>query len=216
MPAGSRKRARVLTHEEIWSFWNTAEQCGIHRLSALALKLVLLTGQRPGEVAGMRWSEIHETPDGHTWHIPENRRGKTETAHTVHVTKTALEILKAVKVEVDRLNKRRKPTELTDHVFQARPGRPVTPSALSRAVKRYAADLGNQDASVWGHWTPHDLRRTMRTQLTALDRFSDVVIEQTIGHTRKGIQSVYDQHRYVKETRAALTAWEIRLNELVA
>lgn len=75
-------RARILDHDEIHTFWSTVETCGMHRLTALALKLVLVTGQRPGEVAGMHLDEIKGT----LWTIPAARRGKTDTAHDVHAT----------------------------------------------------------------------------------------------------------------------------------
>jgi integrase len=76
----------VLDEAEIRDFWIGAETVGtMHRLTALALKLILVTGQRPGEVVGMRWDEI----EGDTWTIPASRRGKTKTAHTVYLTETA-------------------------------------------------------------------------------------------------------------------------------
>ncbi len=74
----TNRRGRVLSDDEIRAFWNNVEGCGMNRLSALALKLVLLTAQRPGEVAAMHWSEI----DGDTWTIPASRRGKPATIMT--------------------------------------------------------------------------------------------------------------------------------------
>jgi integrase len=52
----------------------------------------------------------------------------------------------------------------------------------------------------------HDLRRTMRTRLSSL-RVVDEVAEMVIGHGRKGIQRVYDQHQYLPEIREALDRW---------
>jgi integrase len=75
---------------------------GLHLLTALALKLVLVTGQRPGEVAGMHRDEIK----GRVWTIPASRRAKTETAQSVYLGDTALAIIAAAKAEVDRLQKR--------------------------------------------------------------------------------------------------------------
>ena len=205
----SRSRGRVLDADEIKALWENAEGCGMHRLTALALKLILVTGQRPGEVAGMRWSEI----DGSLWTIPAERRGKTGTAQVVPLTKTALDLLDGAKGEVARLAMRRK-REPTGIVFETRPGSTPAVNALDRAVKRFADALGNKDAETWGHWRPHDLRRTMRTGLSAAG-ISDVVAELTIGHTRKGIAAVYDLHRYDREKRAALEAWERRLLQII-
>jgi integrase len=60
----------------------------------------------------------------------------------------------------------------------------------------------------------HDLRRTVRTKLASL-RVSDAVPEMVIGHGRKGLQRVYDQHRYVDEMREALELWASRLRDIV-
>ncbi|MDN4039906.1 hypothetical protein QPK27_23030, partial [Massilia sp. YIM B02443] len=50
------------------------------------------------------------------------------------------------------------------------------------------------------HWSVHDLRRTGRTQLSALGCDADVA-EAVIGHMPKGIEGVYNLHRYDKERR---------------
>jgi integrase len=60
----------------------------------------------------------------------------------------------------------------------------------------------------------HDLRRTMRTRLSSL-RVADTVAEQVIGHGRKGIQRVYDQHQYLPEMREALDKWAALLRSIV-
>lgn len=151
----------------------------------------------------MPWSEVQ----GRMWTIAANRR-KTGIAHTVPLTDTALAILDAARVESERLAKRRK-AKSAGFVFEARPERPVTTAAMSRAVIRHAEALGNEDSSD-GHWTPHDLRRTCRTGLAAAG-IPEHVAELTIGHTRKGIAAVYDLHRYDAEKRKALEAWERRL-----
>jgi integrase len=198
-------RARILDHDEIRSFWANAETCGLHRLTALALKLVLVTGQRPGEVAGMHADEIN----GRWWTIPASRRGKTDSAHSVYLTDAALQIIAEAKEERDRLSRRRRGPP-SGHVFEAWPGKPVNNAALARAVERSREAMGNRDAEAWGHWTPHDLRRTMRTGLSAAKVRPDIA-ELTIGHTKRGIVAVYDQHGFEAERRAAVEAWERRL-----
>lgn len=191
------QRGRVLTEGEVRALWSlrTPPQ-GMHRVTLLVLKMILVTGQRPGEVAGMRWREI----EGDLWTIPAERRLKTESAHTVPLTATALGLLEEAQGN-------------RDYVFSAR-GKPLRRDAVAKAVLRCADALGNVDAERWGHWRPHDLRRTMRTGLSA-SGVSDVVAEFTIGHTRKGIAAVYDLHRYDREKRTALEAWERRLLRIV-
>lgn len=203
------KRGRALDDKEIQRFWTQAETCGLHRLTALALKLTLLTGQRPGEVAGMTWSEV----EGNTWTIPASRRGKTRDDHTVPLAKTALALLELAREEVTRLCKRRgeKPGA---YVFEMKGGEPITVRALTRAVTRYRKALGNREHATWGHWTPHDLRRTCRTGLAAAGIIQEVA-ERVVGHIQDGIVGVYDVHRYDVEKRAALETWERWLLRIV-
>ncbi|MBB1492005.1 tyrosine-type recombinase/integrase [Paracoccus sp. MC1854] len=199
-PLKTTVRDRVLDQDEVRAFWKGIESSNLHKLTALALKMILVTGQRPGEVAAMRWDEI----EGEVWTIPAQRRGKTETAHTVHMTATALAILAAARMEVERLSRRRRTTEAV-YVFETRPGKPLTVAALDRAVAR-----GREGE----RWTPHDLRRTMRTGLSACKVRPDIA-ELTIGHTKRGIVAVYDRHGFEAERREALEAWETWLLQMV-
>ncbi|WP_245581522.1 tyrosine-type recombinase/integrase [Octadecabacter arcticus] len=203
-------RLRVLDAEEIKSMWVNVESCGLHLLTGLALKLVLVTGQRPGEVAGMHENEI----SGRLWTIPASRRGKTSTTQTVYLTDTALNIITVAKAELERLQGRRKGA-LSGYIFEAKGGSSITNSALPRGVQRSHEALGVKDNETWGHWTPHDLRRTMRTGLSAC-KIAPHIAELTIGHTKRGIVATYDQHTFDSERRDAMMAWELRLMTIVA
>jgi len=61
--------------------------------------------------------------------------------------------------------------------------------------------------------TIHDLRRTMRTHLSALGVRTEVA-ERCLNHKLPGIQSVYNTHDYFVERRAALESWTTILLEL--
>jgi hypothetical protein len=63
-------------------------------------------------------------------------------------------------------------------------------------------------------WRIHDIRRTMRTGLSALP-VSDMVRELVIAHTRSGLHKVYDQYAYLDEKREALELWAKRLRSIV-
>ena len=71
-------------------------------------------------------------------------------------------------------------------------------------------DLGSARAP----WVIHDIRRTVRTRLASL-RVPDMVAEMVIGHGRKGLQRVYDQHGYEAEMREALELWAGRLRVIL-
>lgn len=195
----SAKRDRVLTDDEVHTLWTLPEVPeGMSPVVLLALRMILVTGQRPGEVAGMRWHEIK----GSTWTIPSERRGKTETAHTVPLTESALKLLeRAAEISPERHGP----------VFSTKPDVPLGASSIAKAVLRCAAVLGMDPAAA--RWRPHDLRRTVRTGLSAAG-VGATVAELTVGHTLKGISAVYDRHTYDAEKRAALEAWEARLLRL--
>lgn len=209
-PLKPKVRARVLDHDEMRAFWANAETCGLHRLTALCLKLVLLTGQRPGEVAGMHEDEII----GRWWTIPAERRGKTDSPHTVYLSNAALQIVADAKAEIERLSRRRD-EPWRGFIFETRPGSPIKNATLCLAVSRHHVSLGAKIVQPWGRWTPHDLRRSMRTGLSAC-RVRPDIAELTIGHVKGGIIAVYDQHGFDAERQAALEAWEARLLRIVA
>ena len=206
-----RARARVLDDAEIRTLWLNAETCGMHRLTALALKMVLLTGQRPGEVCGMQWAEVDR--DARTWTVPAARRGKTNDTHTVPLCRTALKLLDDAQEKVEKLTPRRK-VEPSGFVFETRPGAPIDRGSANRAVARYRAELGNRELPELGHWVPHDLRRTCRTRLAEIGVTPDIA-ELTIGHVKRGIVATYDRHAYRQQIRMALESWERRLLAIV-
>jgi integrase len=63
-------------------------------------------------------------------------------------------------------------------------------------------------------WRFHDLRRTARTNLSALG-VAPFIAELVIGHVQKGVHAVYDLHRYEAEKRDALTRWANKLRSIV-
>lgn len=202
------RRRRVLDHDEIPAFWVNVDDC-VRKQTALALKLILVTGQRPGEVAGMDRDEIH----GRVWTIPAARRLKTETDHAVPLTDLAEDLIAQAQTELDRLAKRRG-FEPSGFIFETKPGQALSVPSLGQAVRRHADALKNADKATWGHWHPHDLRRTARTEIAACG-FPAEVAERVIGHVAPGMVDVYDQHRYEAEKREALEAWERRLTTIV-
>lgn len=195
-------RSRVLADKEIKLLWdalamdNTAMD--IYRVSKLALKMILLTGQRPGEICGMTWDEI----DGDTWNIPAERM-KSKEPHSVPLGSMALEIIEQARLYSPRGSA---------FVFKSSHFKegPITPHSLSKAILRHWQEMG-----ITERFTPHDLRRTLRTRLAEIG-VDDVVGERVLGHKLQGIMAVYNRHSYDKEKRLALAQWEEKLCEIVA
>ena len=63
-------------------------------------------------------------------------------------------------------------------------------------------------------WVNHDIRRTVRTKLSAL-RIPEEVREAVLAHARPGIKGHYDMHHYLDEKRDALTQWAAKLRDIV-
>lgn len=192
-----KPRERVLTDEEIRAFWRGLDAVDIYPTTRLALRLVLVTGQRPGEAAGMAWEEIN----GDWWTIPAGRM-KNGIEHRVPLAGLAHEVVEEA----------RRHSEGKQHVFASSHkggAAPITVRSLARSVTRHREEMGIETPFV-----PHDLRRTVRTRLAEIG-IDDVVAEKVLGHQLQGILKVYNRHGYDQEKRAALMAWENRLRRIL-
>lgn len=65
------------------------------------------------------------------------------------------------------------------------------------------------------HWTPHDLRRTVRTGLSRLQCPNEVA-EAVLGHTRGGIEGIYNHYNYDPGYKTWLQAWADHLDGLIS
>ena len=82
-------RDRILTDDEIRYIWKELDEGTENSRNTRALRLVLVTAQRPGEVSGMHRREIQ----GNTWTIPKERMKMRVGDHIVHLTATALKLI---------------------------------------------------------------------------------------------------------------------------
>ena len=188
-----RPRTRVLTDAELAAVWHATAKLG-YPFGPL-YRLLLLTGCRLREIAEARRSEI----DGNILTVPQERF-KSDIPHLVPLSGAAMTIL----ADLPRWN-------AGDFIFSTDGRRPVTGFYLAktRLDKLVAEELGEIPAP----FVVHDLRRTVRTGLARLG-VNDTVAEQVIGHGRKGIERVYDQHRYEPQMRSALELWANHLLRL--
>lgn len=193
-------RDRVLIEEEIKLLWEGLDlknaKIDIYKPTKLALKLILLTGQRPGEVCGAMWDEIGEN----SWLIPPERR-KTAEESLIPLLPIAQSVLKHARAFSGD----------SPYVFTSsyKPGHPLTRHALTRSVARHWEEMGIETKFV-----PHDLRRTLRTRLAEL-KVDDIVGEKILGHRLQGVLGIYNRHGYEEEKRQALARWESKLLEII-
>jgi integrase len=183
-------RERILSDAEMRAVWGAADTMG-YPYGPL-FRLLILTGQREREVADMTWSEVDV--DSRLWTIPAARM-KGGRAHEVPLSPAAVELLEAL------------PRNAGDFVFSTTGGaKPV--NGFSKAKVRI-----DKLSGVAG-WKIHDLRRTMRTHLSALP-VQDLVRELVIAHAKPGLHKVYDQHSYEDEKRECLQLWARRLVTII-
>jgi integrase len=177
-----------------YTVWNQLIGTYIGRV----IMLVLVTGQRPGEVTGMRWSEM----DGSWWTIPKERARKNERENRVYLTYLARLLL---------------PSRVAgeDFVFPAQGrGRGMGASGGMRPGTASRFISVDNNYFLLTRWTPHDLRRTMATELARLG-CPDEVIDEVLNHKKKGIIGVYNKYRYDVEKRFWLRKWSRRLIVLI-
>jgi integrase len=207
---------RVLTDPEIRLFWSKAIREPISPATGAALHLELLTGVRPGEVAGIWRSELEylDQPGKAVWTVP-GERTKNKLPHMVPLESAALEIINARIAAAAGNRKNDFP------IFPARnkPDKAMTAHALARAMSRLAEKLTGVAAGAKS-WkadrpTPHDLRRTFRTRLPQIGVPADIR-DRLMNHIPSDVGSKhYDRYQYLDEKREALLSWQVALADIL-
>jgi integrase len=204
-PSEERSRDRVLNPEELGEVWNASEGLG-YPFGPL-FRLLILTAQRRGEVAAMRWRDVDL--DAALWTLPKEAV-KAARAHDVPLAPAVVELLEAL----PRFDK-------GDYVLTTESGeKPV--NGFSKAKKRLdaaivkarkdGAEKRGEDTASFGsppRWTMHDLRRTAATHM-ARANVPPHVLAALLNHTpgrTLGISAIYIRHRYLAERREALENW---------
>ena len=216
------KRERVLSNTEIAEIWRAAGDTALPY--GTIIRLLLLTGQRRGEVAGMAWNEISD--DLTTWSLPPERT-KNGAAHMVPLSTSARDLLRAL-LPIDANEAKRVLNDWRATGALVVPGAVGTPfagwSKAKRALDNAIVDARAKAAAGAGAspaplipWSVHDLRRTVATGLQRLGVRLEVT-EAVLNHisgSRGGIAGVYQRHDWAAEKRAALDAWAAHVVSIV-
>ena len=196
-----RPARRAMTPPEIYRWWRGTD--GTHprvpKSVALALRLLLLSGQRPGEVAGIRVVEVDlDAADGPVWWIPAERR-KSHVAHAVALGPVAAAVVREALQQSDGV-----------YLFPSSRGGPGrVDSGLNRGLQLIFGQAENRP-------TPHAARHTVATELEEIG-LQESDIARVLGHQSTTVTGrVYVNRRSMTTQRVDLEAWERRLLELVA
>jgi integrase len=202
--AKEKSRDRVLSNDEIRWLWEACNREG-HPWGHLG-KLLLLTGQRVGEVVGMTDREVSVD----LWHLSSDRT-KNGRAHDVPLSsqvQAALDDVERIKGDAGLIMTTNGRTPLSGF----HKGR----NHLADRMAEIASEEAGQPVEV-PHWTFHDLRRTAATGMARLGipvRVTEAVLNHVSG-TGGGIVAVYQRHDYADEKRKALNAWARSVTNLV-
>jgi integrase len=193
-PGEECSRDRTLTDAELVAVWHATDKLGYP--FGPIVKLLILTGQRRGEVGAMEWSELDF--ERRLWTLPPERT-KNERRHEVPLSATAVAILESL-------------PRRGQFVFSM-PYRRSAPVGFDAAKARL-----DELSGVTG-WRLHDIRRTVASGMAGPPmKVSLPVIEKVLNHvsgTFRGIVGVYQRHEYSTEKREALDAWAAHVERLV-
>jgi integrase len=202
IPDLPERRQRVLDDDEVRRVWQAAwpqpDAEAVYPVGQF-IRLLLILGCRRGELADMTWDEVDL--EKATWTLNGDRT-KNGDPRIVPLPRLAVDILAGM------------PRFTRPHAFSTTYGqRPISGFAkIKQTLDRRMAKLNGGEPI--GGWRLHDLRRTMRTNLSALS-ILPLVAELMIGHRQKGVAAVYDLHAYEAEQRAGFEAWCSRLMSIV-
>lgn len=196
--APARSRSRTLGPDELPRWFHAIHRSGISAQNKLALHFLLLMPARKGELVKARWADV-DLASG-LWDVPmQNSKNGAPIRH--RLSRQALEVMRKL------------------HAL-AGGSEWVLPSPRSGGRKHRSTSTLNQALLTIDHLPPgvviHDLRRTIRTQLSEMGGVPAEVAELCLNHRPKGVHGVYDRSERLDERAVALQRWADRLDRLLA
>jgi integrase len=192
-----RRQRLKLTEAELREILPALPSIGIE--NEMAVKLLLLTCTRIGELTRAEWA--HVDFDRAEWFVPD-ANSKTGRGFTVALSAPAVACFKALQpfalgskfvLPARQIRRTRNHGGADVHCEQR---------AVNSMLHKLCDKLGDKVR----RFTPHDLRSTARSHLSALG-VNVIVAERCLNHSLGGLVGVYDQHDYMTERRAALETW---------
>ena len=181
-----RGRERILSDDEIRAVWKVAGESGVY---GALVRLLLLTAQRLSAVLKMKWTDISPMK----WPSNEPPVWTVATAAREKGSIGAVQLPQAVLAVLDALPR----FAGNDYVLTGRGSSHIAYSGNPKRAFDAKLPAGTP------RWTLHDLRRTARSLMSRAGVSSEHA-EKTMGHSIKGVEGIYDRHKYMDEKSAAL------------
>jgi Arm DNA-binding domain len=195
-PAKEEARDRVLENFELRVIWDAA--ANVPPAYGDLVRALMLLGQRPNEVGGMREAEL----SGDTWTIPALRT-KNKRAHQVPLVGLAARIV-ASRPRVNGM------------LFTVFGKKPIAASA-SKAKAQLDEAITRVHGKPLASWQLRDLRRTVTSGMGRLG-VDHLVADRALNHksgAQSAIAAVYNRNAYFVERRAAFEKWDAHVKGLI-
>ena len=189
-----KPRERALSPAEIHVVFTVIDRVGTLPTLKLAIKFLLLTMARKGELLHAQWSEIDF--EAATWTVPAERM-KARRAHVVYLSRQALDLLVGLKTCAGTSPYLLPGRYATDQ--------PMSDATLNRVLSAVVS-RAHQEGHSLPHFSVHDLRRTGSTLLHEAGFASDW-IEKCLAHEQRGVRAIYNKAEYASQRRQMLQTW---------
>ena len=205
LPYKAVSRDRVLSDDELRIIWHVAQE--FPSPFGDIVSLLILTGQRLGEVSALRREYIDFEQQIVT--LPA-AIVKNNTSHVFPLSDMACELIKTFKNSVGYLF----PAKTGDGCYI---GYNKAKGRFEKACNAVLAKQFKDDDAALKHWTLHDLRRTFSTihaRIGTPPHVTEALLNHKTG-TRTPIQRVYDRHTYLPEMRGAINKYTLHLAQVI-
>lgn len=208
-PGSSKPRDRILFDDEIAVLWKAIDT--LAPVMARAVRFLLITGQRSGEVVGLKTEEIFDIgdPTRARWELPADR-AKNGRLHVVPLAPEARAILIAALAD-------KKSHDQSPWVFPSprNLGSEFDRHSIARSLKRLILDIDANDEPTEATKrlkanpvTPHDFRRSFASGLARFGIPRETV-KACLNHLEGDVLGRhYNRYSYLEEKRRAFAAWE--------
>lgn len=191
-----KSRERVLSLEELRDIWQALD--GIPYPFGPLFRLLLLTGQRKGEVTGLLWSELADWKTSPVWQLPADRT-KNKLPHIVPIVPAAKAVIDACPRQGELV------FTSTGGLLS---GHSKAKATLDELILEVRKKRGAND--VMASWVLHDFRRSMSTHMHERFGVEPHVVEAVLNHisgAKAGVAGVYNRSSYLDARREALERW---------